>query len=227
MELVVSRDIHVEEIDGEAIVLDRSGGVLHHVSGEAFEALSLVRLGIDDANVPAHLKPSMAELIDAGVVTPSDSSRRKLLKTAGAGLAGGALITVGPRRPPPQRADLSPWRSTSRGNRPLTSSAPPVVPQRAVARPFHPHRDSGRDLSSRHDHFWWSLGWDTKRVHPPVLIDRMYQSGVGRVLEHASPRWATDFRHHDRLGCNAFCRRLAGARWHGQRQLGVRTGPAV
>ena len=42
MELVVRRGIRVEELDGEAVVLDRSGAVVHHASGEAFEALGLV-----------------------------------------------------------------------------------------------------------------------------------------------------------------------------------------
>lgn len=94
MQLVLSRDIRVEMIDGSAIVLDRSGAVVHHVSGDAAEALDLVRNGIDEADVPQHLAPAMASLVDAGVVGASDWSRRKLLKGAGVSLAGAALVTV-------------------------------------------------------------------------------------------------------------------------------------
>ncbi len=94
MELEVRRDMRVEEIDSEAIVLDRSGAVVHHVSGDAAEALSLVSHGIDFANVPDHLAPAMTELLDSGVIISSDWSRRKLLKMAGASMAGAGIITV-------------------------------------------------------------------------------------------------------------------------------------
>ena len=75
-------------------MLDRLGLVVHHASGDAVIALSLLDRPIDEADVPAHLVAAMAELIDAGVVTTSDWSRRKLLKAGGASLTGAALITV-------------------------------------------------------------------------------------------------------------------------------------
>lgn len=94
MQLVFGRDIRVEMIDGTAIVLDRSGKAVHHIAGEGVEALQLVSQGIDERSVPAHLAPTMAMLVDAGVVVIPDWSRRKLLRAAGAGLTGAALITV-------------------------------------------------------------------------------------------------------------------------------------
>lgn len=94
MKLVVRRDIRVEEIDGEAVVLDRSGAVVHHVSGDAAEALGLVSPGIDFADVPGHLAPAMTGLLDSGVVVSSDWSRRKLLKMAGVSMAGAGIISV-------------------------------------------------------------------------------------------------------------------------------------
>lgn len=94
MQLQLRREIRVEDVEGDALVLDRSGAVVHHVSGDGAEALGLVRRGIDAFDVPAHLVPAMAELIDAGIVRASDWSRRRLLKTGGASLAGAALITV-------------------------------------------------------------------------------------------------------------------------------------
>ena len=94
MPLALQRGIRVEHIDGQAVVLDRLGLVLHHASGDGAIALSLLDRPIDEVDVPAHLVAAMAELIDAGVVTTSDLSRRKLLKVAGASLTGAALITV-------------------------------------------------------------------------------------------------------------------------------------
>ena len=94
MQLALCRDIRVEMIDGAAIVLDRSGDVVHHVSGEAVEALELVRQGVDASRVPVRLAPAMATLVDAGVVRSPDWSRRTLLKAAGAGVTGAALVTV-------------------------------------------------------------------------------------------------------------------------------------
>ena len=94
MNFVVRRDLRVETIDGAAIILDRSGKVVHHISGEGAEALNLVTQGIDEKSVPDHLATTMALLVDAGLVETPDLSRRKLLRLAGAGLTGAALVTV-------------------------------------------------------------------------------------------------------------------------------------
>ena len=94
MQFVLRRDLRVEMLDGAAIVLDRSGKVLHHVSDDGAEALELVCHGIDEKSLPAHLAPAMSMLADAGLVEAPDWSRRKLLRAAGAGLTGAALITV-------------------------------------------------------------------------------------------------------------------------------------
>lgn len=94
MQFVVRKDLRVETIDGAAIILDRSGKVVHHISGEGAEALNLVTQGIDEKSVPDHLTTTMALLVDAGLVETPDLSRRKLLRLAGAGLTGAALVTV-------------------------------------------------------------------------------------------------------------------------------------
>ncbi len=94
MKLTLARDIRFEEIDGEAVVLDRVGATLHRVTGDAAEALKLVQDGIDQVDVPGQLAPAMTELVDRGVVVSSDWSRRKLLKMAGASMAGAGIITV-------------------------------------------------------------------------------------------------------------------------------------
>lgn len=94
MQLALRPEIRVEMIDGAAIVLDRSGNAVHHVSGDGAEALELVCRGIDEHHVPVRLAPAVAMLADAGVVMPPDWSRRTLLKAAGASLAGAALITA-------------------------------------------------------------------------------------------------------------------------------------
>ena len=92
--LTLAPDLRVETIDGEAIVLDRVGATLHRVTGDAAEALGLFSDGIDSADVPDHLAPAMAELLDIGVIVSSDWSRRKLLRMAGVGMAGAAITTV-------------------------------------------------------------------------------------------------------------------------------------
>lgn len=94
MQLTLRREIRVEMLDGAAVVLDRSGNVVHHVSGAGAEALDLVCQGIEEAQVPVRLAPAIAMLVDAGVVLAPDWSRRKLLRAAGASLAGVALTTV-------------------------------------------------------------------------------------------------------------------------------------
>lgn len=86
--------MRVEIVGNEAVVLDRSGSVVHHVSGDAAAVLTLVLQGIDEVDVPKYLQPAVAELIDEGVVRASDWSRRNLLKAGGASLAGAAIITV-------------------------------------------------------------------------------------------------------------------------------------
>jgi hypothetical protein len=94
MRLALRREVRVEMIDGEAIVLDRSGAVVHHVSGDGAEVLDLIRQGVDEAALPARLQPAVASLIDAGLVRGPDWSRRKLLKAAGASMTGAAIVTV-------------------------------------------------------------------------------------------------------------------------------------
>ena len=94
MQLAIRREIRVEVIDGAAIVLDRTGSVVHHVTGEGAEALDLVLRGIDHADVPPRLAAAVAMLEEAGVIGSPDWSRRKLLRAAAAGVGGATLITV-------------------------------------------------------------------------------------------------------------------------------------
>ena len=94
MSLKLERDLRVETIDDEAIVLDRSGAVVHHVSADGAEVLGLVASGTEIADVPDPLIPAMTELLESGLIVSSDWSRRKLLKMAGASMAGAGIITV-------------------------------------------------------------------------------------------------------------------------------------
>jgi hypothetical protein len=94
MYLGLQSHVRVEQVDDETIVLDRAGGVLHHLTGDAAEALALVQLGVDEADVPAHLVPAIASLVDAGVVTNSQHSRRMFLLKGGAAIAGAGIVTV-------------------------------------------------------------------------------------------------------------------------------------
>lgn len=90
----LSRDVRVEDVGDETIVFDRSSGEsIHKVTGAAFDALRLIAEGIDDAEMPAHLRPAVEELAAAGIVEDSPQwSRRSALVTGGKGLlAGGAV----------------------------------------------------------------------------------------------------------------------------------------
>jgi hypothetical protein len=92
----VNIGIRIEELDGEAIVLDRSGAVVHRLSGLAVEALRLAREGVDDGDVPGHLEQAMASLVEAGVVSPSRLSRRRLMLAAGAGAGITTFVLASP-----------------------------------------------------------------------------------------------------------------------------------
>ncbi len=91
MRLRLQNGVRIENVDGETIVLDSAGSLVHRVTGEAVEALRLAEQGINDSELPAHLSLAMASLVDAGVVGPAGWSRRKLLA---AGVVGVAAATV-------------------------------------------------------------------------------------------------------------------------------------
>ncbi len=94
MKLQIPHHMRVERVDDEIIVLDRAGAVVRHATGDAVEALRLATDGIDDSEIPPRLAGAMASLVDAGVVTASTWSRRKLLMMGAAGVAGAGIITV-------------------------------------------------------------------------------------------------------------------------------------
>ena len=93
MRLRLQTGVRVEEIDGETIVLDSAGSLVHRVTGESVEALRLALQGINDSELPAHLSLAMASLVDAGVVGPAGWSRRKLLAAGGVGVAAATVTS--------------------------------------------------------------------------------------------------------------------------------------
>ncbi len=90
-----SQSIRVQYLDGDAIVLDRSGSAIHRLQDDAVTVLELVEQGLDDRDVPEDLRASLDELIDCGVVTGSRWSRRKFLLASGAATAGATIVSVG------------------------------------------------------------------------------------------------------------------------------------
>lgn len=113
-----------------------TGASIHHVTGDGVEALRLISGGLDDGDLPEHLRSSVDELIDAGVVEASSSvSRRKALSLGAKGLvAGGAVwgaatvttfALADPAAPIIRRPTLRP-RSTPR--------TPPTPPGGALPR---------------------------------------------------------------------------------------------
>lgn len=70
-----------------------TGASIHHVTGDGVEALRLISGGLDDGDLPEHLRSSVDELIDAGVVEASSSvSRRKALSLGAKGLVAGGAV---------------------------------------------------------------------------------------------------------------------------------------
>lgn len=88
--------LRVEEIDGDAIVLDRKGSSVHRFTGDAVEALRLLADDLDPADVPDHLVPAFDELVAAGVVAnPAQWSRRKVLMAGGAAWGAATVASFG------------------------------------------------------------------------------------------------------------------------------------
>lgn len=94
MALTIRKGLRVEEVEGEAIVLDRSGEAVHRVTGEAVEALRLLEEGVDPDQVPARLAPAMDSLSKSGIVAnPTLWSRRRALQVGGAAFTAAAVTT--------------------------------------------------------------------------------------------------------------------------------------
>jgi len=87
-------DLRVEELDGEVVVLDRSGAVAHRLTGDAVDALHLLVDGTDPADVPDGLVDAVDELVRAGLVDDASGwSRRRFVALGGAGLAAASVST--------------------------------------------------------------------------------------------------------------------------------------
>lgn len=87
----VALGLRIEEVGGEFVVFDRdSGASIHHVSGDAAEALRMI---LDDGCVPEHLHAAADDLIRSGIVQePTQWSRRRALVTGGKALAAGGAV---------------------------------------------------------------------------------------------------------------------------------------
>ena len=88
-EMMRLRDgLRVERLDDEALVFDRSGEIIHRVTGNAVEALTLIQDGATSSSIPDHLVDAVDSLIRAQLVEDSGTiSRRKLLLAGGAAWA--------------------------------------------------------------------------------------------------------------------------------------------
>ena len=87
--------LRVEEIDGEAVVLDRDGATVHRFTGDAVEALRLLSSDVAPAEVPERLVPAVDKLVAAGVVAnPSHWTRRKVLLAGGAAWGAATVASV-------------------------------------------------------------------------------------------------------------------------------------
>lgn len=92
MKLKLRSDLRVEAVDGEVVVLDRSGAVAHRLVGDAAAALDLLADGVDSSEVPGELADAVDELVDAGLVDhPTSWSRRRFVAVGGAGLAAASV----------------------------------------------------------------------------------------------------------------------------------------
>lgn len=55
MTLHLKLGVRVDYLDDEALILDRSGSVVHLLKGDSAEALRLAAAGVDEAEVPERL----------------------------------------------------------------------------------------------------------------------------------------------------------------------------
>lgn len=85
--LNLRRDVRVEDLGNEAVVLDAAGDALHRVDGSALAALRLLQQGVDRRDIPAELTDAVSALADAGLVDGSPRISRRAALTAGGGIA--------------------------------------------------------------------------------------------------------------------------------------------
>ena len=92
--------LRVESIDGEFLVLDGEGQLVHRVSGDAVSALELLIDGVVEADVPDDLAAAICAFRDVGLVTEDGlrsgdgkASRRALLAAGGTAWAAATVTT--------------------------------------------------------------------------------------------------------------------------------------
>lgn len=96
MALRLREGLRVEELDGEAVVLDGDGGTVHRFTGDAVEALRLLSSDVEATDVPENLAAGLDELVASGVVTnPAQWTRRKVLLAGGAAWGAATVATFG------------------------------------------------------------------------------------------------------------------------------------
>lgn len=93
MPLRLKEDVRIERIGDEVVALDRSGAVVHRVTGSAATAIAMIA---DGADLPAEFDDVVASLVEAGVVEQSGLNRRRLLLAAGAVGAGITTFSLNP-----------------------------------------------------------------------------------------------------------------------------------
>ena len=123
MQVRLREGLRIEEIDGDAVVLDRNGSTVHRFTGSAVEALRLLADGVEQADVPEHLVSSIDELAASGVVAdPAHWSRRKILIAGGAAWGAATIATVGLSLPAAAQAlSMCPGGQVSTGQTKYTS----------------------------------------------------------------------------------------------------------
>ena len=92
--LQLAKGLRVEELRGEAVVVDKAGGEVHRVIGDGVRALLLLRDGVEIGDVPEELHAAMDELVGAGFVADGRRwTRRKFILAGGAAWAAATVTT--------------------------------------------------------------------------------------------------------------------------------------
>lgn len=98
MKVRLGSGLRVEELGGEAVVLDPAGASVYQVQGDALRVLRLLTAAGADgtADVPDELRSGVDDLIDAGVVeAPPHWKRRNVLVAGGAAWTAATVVAFG------------------------------------------------------------------------------------------------------------------------------------
>ncbi len=110
-------DLQIEALDDGYLILRPGHHDVVRLVGDQIEAFDLAREGV--ADVPDHLQPAMAGLVELGIVRSDTWSRRRVIQLGGAAAAAAATVVA---LPGVAAAASTPGTSTT-GNPPTTAPA--------------------------------------------------------------------------------------------------------